>query len=82
MTLGAHCDHCNADEAVMVIQDYENDRFLYACTVCEWWGFEPLRMASPPAARRSSSRHERPHSGLNSRRAVFHFDRYVMSPAR
>jgi hypothetical protein len=50
MTMGARCDHCNADDAVVVIQDYENDRFLYACTVCEWWGFDPLRLASPPCS--------------------------------
>jgi hypothetical protein len=82
MTMGAHCDHCNANDAVVVIQDYENDRFLYTCTVCEWWGFDPLRLASPPAARPSSSSQKPPHGGINSRRAVLHFDRYAISHAR
>jgi hypothetical protein len=42
----AHCNHCNADQAVFPIA--ENDRFVYFCVYCGWWGFDPLRMDSPP----------------------------------
>lgn len=46
MPLGAHCNHCNADQAV--VPSLENDRFIYVCTNCGWWGLDPLRMESPP----------------------------------
>ena len=44
MPLGAHCNHCDEDRAVVPMQDYENDRFIYACTFCGWWGLDPLRI--------------------------------------
>jgi hypothetical protein len=46
MAVDAHCNHCNADQAVFPIT--ENDRFGYFCVYCGWWGFDPLRMDSPP----------------------------------
>src|ERR1700731_2211926 len=48
MPLGARCNHCHADGAVVPMSDYQNDRFLYFCVHCGWWGFDPLRMDSPP----------------------------------
>jgi hypothetical protein len=48
MTVGAHCHHCDADQAVVPILDYEKDRFLYVCVHCGWWGHDPLRMDFPP----------------------------------
>jgi hypothetical protein len=46
MAIGAHCNHCNENQAVFPIT--ENDRFVYLCVYCGWWGFDPLRMDSPP----------------------------------
>jgi hypothetical protein len=48
MPSGAHCNHCDEDRAVVAIQDYENDRFIYVCSFCGWWGLDPLRIDSPP----------------------------------
>jgi len=47
MTLGAHCHHCGAEQAVVPMSDYEHDRFLYVCVHCGWWGHDPLRMEFP-----------------------------------
>jgi hypothetical protein len=33
---------------VVPISDQENDRFIYVCRCCGWWGLDPLRMDSPP----------------------------------
>jgi hypothetical protein len=48
MPLGAHCNHCGVDQAVVPISDYANDRFIYVCVYCGWWGLDPLRMDCPP----------------------------------
>src|SRR5215211_3073761 len=37
MPKGAHCNHCGADDAVVPVSDYENDRFIYVCVDCGWW---------------------------------------------
>jgi hypothetical protein len=45
---GAHCDQCGADQAVVPLSEYENDRFIYVCVFCHRWGFGPLRVDFPP----------------------------------
>ncbi len=48
MPTGAHCNHCDADQAVIPLPDYEKDRVIYSCVYCGWWGLNPLRMEFPP----------------------------------
>jgi hypothetical protein len=54
MPSDAHCNHCDADKAVIPISDYENDRFIHVCVYCGWWGLDPLRMDYPPTDEISS----------------------------
>ena len=48
MPLGAHCQHCGAEDAVVPISDHEHNQFLYRCVHCGWWGHGPLRIEFPP----------------------------------
>jgi hypothetical protein len=48
---GARCNRCGADQAVVPITDYENDRFIYACVFCRRWGLDPLRVDFPQPMR-------------------------------
>jgi hypothetical protein len=47
MPIGARCSHCGAD-AVVPVSDDENDRFIYVCGHCGWWGSNPLRVDFRP----------------------------------
>jgi hypothetical protein len=68
MPLGAHCNHCEADDAVVPISDYEKDRFVYVCVYCGWWGLDPLRMDSPPTDETSSTLAQKRAARLRSKR--------------
>jgi hypothetical protein len=61
---GAHCDQCGADQAVVPITDYENDRFIYACVFCHRWGLVPLRVDFPPTDE-ITSKIPRKHAGTS-----------------
>lgn len=45
---GAHCQHCGAEEAVVPTSNFEQDRFLYVCVHCGWWGYDPLQIQFSP----------------------------------